>query len=258
MLGNGFFGAIFTWLEQMLQPRGFDSGTAGLAGLLLLVGGIIGSAVLPGFASTPGRLRPVVIGPALLALPATALLLATPDRWVLLPAAAALGFCLLSPLPVLISLVQRMGGHASAGIALSLFWLAGNAGSAGITWLLSFPAQSGDWRLGGIFLAALLLIQGGLAYIALAPGGGSRLAAGRMTVKTRTLGAFLALLALAGCDKEDPAAIEARALTMKPASPALAEIYQRSCRTCHSVRDSGAPLTGDAASWSKRLAQRHG
>jgi len=171
VLGNGFFGAIFTWLEQMLRPRGFDSGTAGLAGLLLLVGGILGSAILPGFANRPGRLRPVVIGPALLALPATALLLATPDRWVLLPAAAALGFCLLSPLPVLISLVQRMGGHASAGIALSLFWLAGNAGSAGITWLLSFPAQSGDWRLGGIFLAALLLLQGGLAFVALAPGG---------------------------------------------------------------------------------------
>jgi len=72
---------------------------------------------------------------------------------------------------------------------------------------------------------------------------------------TRTLSAALALLALAGCDKEDPAAIEARAQTLKPASPALAEIYQRSCRTCHTVRDSGAPLTGDATAWSKRLAQ---
>ncbi len=74
-------------------------------------------------------------------------------------------------------------------------------------------------------------------------------------MKTSTLGAVLALLALAGCDKEDPAAIEARARTLKPAAPALAEIYQRSCRTCHTVRDSGAPLTGDATAWSKRLAQ---
>lgn len=170
-LGNGFFGAIFTWLERMLRPNGFDSGTAGLAGLLLLIGGIIGSAVLPGFANSPKRLRPVVMGPAMLALPATALLLSTQQQGLLLPAAMVLGACLLSPLPVLIDMVQRLGGAARAGFALSLFWLAGNIGSFGITWLLSFPAQSGDWRLGGIALAVLLLVQAALAFIALAPSG---------------------------------------------------------------------------------------
>jgi cytochrome c5 len=65
----------------------------------------------------------------------------------------------------------------------------------------------------------------------------------------------LVLLALAGCDREDPAAIEARAQTLLPSSARLAEIYQRSCRTCHIVRDSGAPLTGDAKAWGKRLDQ---
>jgi predicted MFS family arabinose efflux permease len=170
-LGNGFFGAIFTWLERMLQPNGFDSETAGLAGLLLLIGGIVGSAVLPGFANSPTRLRPVVIGPALLAVPATALLLSTHARWLLLGAATTLGVCLLSPLPVLIDMVQRLGGAARAGFALSLFWLAGNVGSFAITWLLSFPAESGDWRLGGIALGVLLLVQAALAFIALAPAG---------------------------------------------------------------------------------------
>jgi predicted MFS family arabinose efflux permease len=171
VLGNGFFGAIFTWLERMLQPNGFDSETAGLAGLLLLIGGIVGSAVLPGFANSPTRLRPVVIGPALLAVPATALLLSTSERWLLLGAATTLGFCLLSPLPVLIDMVQRLGGAARAGFALSLFWLAGNLGSFALTWLLSFPAETGDWRAGGIALGVLLLVQAALAFIALAPTG---------------------------------------------------------------------------------------
>lgn len=40
-----------------------------------------------------------------------------------------------------------------------------------------------------------------------------------------------------------------------PADPALAEIYQRSCRTCHGVKGSAAPLTGDVASWQPRLDQ---
>ena len=65
----------------------------------------------------------------------------------------------------------------------------------------------------------------------------------------------LALLALAGCDREDPAVVEARAQKMLPASPQLAEIYQRSCRNCHIVHDSGAPMAGDAAAWKPRLAQ---
>jgi cytochrome c5 len=65
----------------------------------------------------------------------------------------------------------------------------------------------------------------------------------------------LALLALAGCGKEDPAVVEARAQKMQPASPTLAEIWQRSCRNCHTVRDSGAPMAGDAAAWQRRLAQ---
>jgi predicted MFS family arabinose efflux permease len=169
VLGNGFFGAVFTWLERMLQPNGFDSETAGLAGLLLLIGGIVGSAVLPGFANSPTRRRPVVIGPALLAVPATALLLSTHERWLLFVAATTLGACLLSPLPVLIDMVQRLGGAARAGFALSLFWLAGNLGSFAITGLLSFPAESGDWRLGGIALGVLLLVQAALAFVALAP-----------------------------------------------------------------------------------------
>jgi cytochrome c5 len=65
----------------------------------------------------------------------------------------------------------------------------------------------------------------------------------------------LALLALAGCGREDPAVVEARAQKMQPASAPLAEIWQRSCRNCHIVRDSGAPMAGDAAAWQPRLAQ---
>ena len=65
----------------------------------------------------------------------------------------------------------------------------------------------------------------------------------------------LALIALGGCDREDPAVVVARAQKMQPASPQLAEIWQRSCRNCHVVRDSGAPLAGDAAAWKPRLAQ---
>jgi cytochrome c5 len=38
-----------------------------------------------------------------------------------------------------------------------------------------------------------------------------------------------------------------------PADKALADIYQRSCRSCHTIAATGAPLTGDAGAWAARM-----
>jgi cytochrome c5 len=39
-----------------------------------------------------------------------------------------------------------------------------------------------------------------------------------------------------------------------PGDAALAEIYQRSCKNCHAVSGSQAPITGEAA-WQSRMAK---
>lgn len=38
-----------------------------------------------------------------------------------------------------------------------------------------------------------------------------------------------------------------------PADPALAEVYGRSCRSCHTIAATGAPLTGDTEAWRPRM-----
>ncbi|MBI1365573.1 MAG: cytochrome c5 family protein [Alphaproteobacteria bacterium] len=48
-------------------------------------------------------------------------------------------------------------------------------------------------------------------------------------------------------------AVLAYAETALPADARLAAIYERSCRNCHSVRETGAPLTGDAPAWRARI-----
>ncbi|GAB2902444.1 hypothetical protein GCM10027180_35940 [Microbulbifer echini] len=48
-------------------------------------------------------------------------------------------------------------------------------------------------------------------------------------------------------------ALTQRALSLTPTDPEIAEIYGRTCRSCHSTGASAAPLTGDIATWEPRL-----
>ena len=64
---------------------------------------------------------------------------------------------------------------------------------------------------------------------------------------------LLLVLLLCACgDKTPPAAAKAYA---PPSDPALAKIFDTTCRTCHANPASGAPQAGDTAAWSKRMAQ---
>lgn len=72
------------------------------------------------------------------------------------------------------------------------------------------------------------------------------------------LGAALLCGLLAACTDPGgrPTAQElARAQQMRPADPALASRYERSCMLCHTQAESGAPLTGAASAWAPRLRQ---
>ena len=63
--------------------------------------------------------------------------------------------------------------------------------------------------------------------------------------------ACVALLAACGQDAGPSTAAAAAA----PADPQLARIYGQTCKACHTVAASGAPLTGDRAAWQPRIAQ---
>lgn len=63
------------------------------------------------------------------------------------------------------------------------------------------------------------------------------------------------LLFITACGSDAPAgkASEAQSQALQPADSALAEIYNRSCRSCHTVAATGSPLTGDKAAWAPRM-----
>lgn len=68
------------------------------------------------------------------------------------------------------------------------------------------------------------------------------------------------LLVAAGCltacgdaGQQDKTALEAASRTLSPADGDLAAVYDRSCRSCHTIAATAAPLTGDTAAWAERL-----
>lgn len=66
-----------------------------------------------------------------------------------------------------------------------------------------------------------------------------------------------ALLPLASCGTE-PAAqplTPEQSAALSPDDARLAGLYRQSCKSCHTVRDTGAPLTGDRTLWDPRWAK---
>ena len=66
----------------------------------------------------------------------------------------------------------------------------------------------------------------------------------------------LFVIALYGCgDRANvaPGISVAKSKQFVPQDADLALIYNRSCRSCHTVAATGAPLTGDTLAWAPRM-----
>ena len=70
----------------------------------------------------------------------------------------------------------------------------------------------------------------------------------------RVLAVLSSALVLAACQGQPPAKplTPAESAALKPADVRLAGLYEQSCKSCHTVADTGAPLTGDRTQWDVR------
>lgn len=73
-------------------------------------------------------------------------------------------------------------------------------------------------------------------------------------------GVWFALDGTLGSKKvPEPTAVDiAFADTATPVSQELTAVYDRSCRSCHALDGTGAPLTGYTPDWTARLSARGG
>ncbi len=136
--GFGVFIALTTWLQTLLDPAGVSSDAAGVLLLIMVIAGVLGSALLPTPIAARGWQLRFVLASVVAGVAALVLLAVAPGIGSGVVALVVLGVFLLTDLPLILEMVERRAPHAG-GTAGGLVWLAGNA--AGLVAALVVQAE---------------------------------------------------------------------------------------------------------------------
>jgi len=128
-IGVGLFTGLAQWIESILVPRGISSTDAGIIAGLMIVGGILGSIVIPEISDRIMRRKPFAIIDLGFAAFMLFYLAVGADYTLLLIASFILGFFLMSALPIGLEMSAELVGPVMAGSASSLLWLFSQVGS---------------------------------------------------------------------------------------------------------------------------------
>lgn len=137
-IGLGVFNAVTTWIEDVVRPRGFTIGQAGLAGGLMLIGGIVGAITIPLLSDRRGRRVPFLLLALAGAVPSLIGITLATGAPLLLLSAFALGVFLLSSGPIGFQYGAEITYPAPEGTSNGLLLLAGQV--SGILFILAMDA----------------------------------------------------------------------------------------------------------------------
>ncbi len=168
-IGQGCFNALTTWLEVIWHDRGFSSDAAGVAGGLVIVGGIAGSLVIPPLLDRfdrPRLLLWICLVPSI-ALVSPFLFPGTVGQgytW-----GAVLGGLWLPSLAITLTILERTAHKEHSGAASGLFWTIGNAGVLGLTVFFEVLKEATSWRTAIGVLVAMLAVMNALIVLLKVP-----------------------------------------------------------------------------------------
>jgi FLVCR family feline leukemia virus subgroup C receptor-related protein len=158
-IGQGCFNALTTWMEVIWHERGFSSDAAGIAGGMIIAGGIVGSLLIPPILDKidhPRLLLWICLVPSLL-LVNRFLWAGSPRRGYIW--GALLGFLWLPSLAITLTLIERIAHKEHAGAASGIFWMIGNTGVLGLTVLFELLKEATNWRTSINVLVLMLAVM---------------------------------------------------------------------------------------------------
>ncbi len=158
--GVGGFTAIMTWLEEILHSlHGLSIDRAGMAGGAMIIGGIIGSIIIPAISDKTNRRKPFIIVNLLIGS-IMLYVIGIIDGFVVITAVSfILGFFLMSTLPLVLEISSRIAGKGMEGRASSMLWFFSQVGSIVLIAAVE-PAKSimGGYQYSLLLIAALWII----------------------------------------------------------------------------------------------------
>jgi FLVCR family MFS transporter 7 len=161
LIGNGSFVALMQLIEDIMEPKGISSETAGYIGAVMVVAGVIGCLVIPFISDKLMWRKPFLLLAAFMAVPTLILVGVLDSTFLIYIVGGVLGFFLLSAFPILLAFAEETTGAALTGTATSMLLLLGNAGGVVLTLALTGinSATGGeDYLWGLVFLAALFAV----------------------------------------------------------------------------------------------------
>ena len=157
----GVFNGLSTWVEEILEPRGFTSIDAGNVGAILLLGGVVGALLISALSDRSRRRVPFLAVALLVSGPALLWLALAGSLTGLFAAAFVLGFFMTSLLPVGMQYSAELTAPAPEGTSNGLIQLAGQA-SVVVVYLMSLTQTSAGSFVPSLAVLAALLVVGGL------------------------------------------------------------------------------------------------
>jgi cyanate permease len=159
-IGLGAFNSVTTWIEDIVRPRGFSITQAGLAGGLMIIGGILGALTLPALSDRYRRRVPFILIALLGATLGLVGVTFAPGNTLLMISAFILGFSLLSAGPIGFQYGAEIARPTPEGTSNGLLLLMGQiSGIAFIFGMDSFKvAATGSMTPSLVVLIALMVI----------------------------------------------------------------------------------------------------
>lgn len=164
-VGLGIFNSFATWVDPLFSAKGIGTDLSGLLGGVMIIGGVIGSVVIPGLSDRFQTLKK----PMLISLALSAVL------WYVLGAVGGvvpisvtllvLGFFFMSTLPLALELSARSLEERLAGMANSVVWEFSQVGGFVLIILYQVIAGSSGWGFLFYFSALLTLIMLGFSFL---------------------------------------------------------------------------------------------
>lgn len=157
-IGLGMFNAVTTWIEQILQPRGFTSEQAGITGASMMVGGILGAIILP-LLSDHYKKRKVFLTLCMaFVVPGLAGLTFAKDFTMLLVSSFILGFFIMSAGPIGFQYAAEISYPAPESSSQGLLLVSGQI--SGIIFIFAMDAFRTSTGAMTPFMIAFIILMG--------------------------------------------------------------------------------------------------